>query len=113
MGSIGWSTLGEAFNKWSYSVRGRVFTRVARDALLAPEHASVLDVGSGTGFYLDLWQRLGVGRITGSDLTPVAVERLARRYPMATIKKVDIGAQIYRCRLVRTTQFRSWTSSFT
>ena len=51
----------------------------------------MLDVGSGTGFYLDLWQRVGAGRITGSDLTPVAVERLARRYPMATIKKLDIG----------------------
>jgi SAM-dependent methyltransferase len=91
LGSVGWITLGEPFNKWSYAVRGRVFTRAARDAVLAPENASVLDVGSGTGFYLDLWQRLGAGRITGSDLTPVAVERLARRYPTATIQKLDIG----------------------
>jgi SAM-dependent methyltransferase len=91
LGSTGWKTLGEAFNEWSYAVRARVFTRVARDALPAPKHASVLDVGSGTGFYLDLWQRLGVQRITGSDLTPVAIEQLARRYPAATVQKVDIG----------------------
>lgn len=91
LGSVGWSTLGEPFNRWAYAIRGRVFTRAARDAVIAPEHASVLDVGSGTGFYLDLWQRLGVGRITGSDLTSVAVERLARRYPTATIHKLDIG----------------------
>jgi SAM-dependent methyltransferase len=91
LGSTGWKTLGEAFNEWSYAVRARVFTRVARDAVPAPEQASVLDVGSGTGFYLELWQRLGVGRLTGSDLTPVAVERLILRYPTATIQKVDIG----------------------
>lgn len=91
LGSVGWSTLGESFNKWAYVVRGRVFTRAARDAVIAPERADVLDVGSGTGFYLDLWQRLGVSRITGSDLTPVAVERLARLYPRTTIQKLDIG----------------------
>ena len=91
LGSTGWKTLGEAFNKWSYAVRGRVFTRVARDALPTRDHASVLDMGSGTGFYLDLWQRLGAARFTGSDLTPVAVERLTRRYPTATIQRVDIG----------------------
>ena len=91
LGSVGWSTLGEPFNRWAYAIRGRVFTRAARDAVIAPERASVLDVGSGTGFYLDLWQRLGVGRITGSDLTSVAVERLARLYPTATINKMDIG----------------------
>jgi SAM-dependent methyltransferase len=91
LGSVGWITLGRSFNKWSYAVRGRIFTRVARRAVPAPEHASVLDVGSGTGFYLDLWQRLRVGQITGSDLTPVAVEHLAGLYPTATIQKVDIG----------------------
>jgi SAM-dependent methyltransferase len=91
LGSVGWSTLGEPFNKWCYAVRGRVFARAAREAVLAPELASVLDVGSGTGFYLDLWQRLGAAHITGSDLTPVAVERLARLYPAATIRQMDIG----------------------
>jgi 2-polyprenyl-3-methyl-5-hydroxy-6-metoxy-1,4-benzoquinol methylase len=91
LGSTGWSSLGEAFNEWSYAVRRRVFTRVARDALLERECASVLDVGSGTGFYLDLWQRLGVSQITGSDLTSVAVERLAGHFPTTTIRKVDIG----------------------
>ena len=54
--------------------------------------ANVLDVGSGTGFYLDLWQRLGAAHITGSDLTEVAVEGLAGRFPGRSIERVDIGA---------------------
>jgi 2-polyprenyl-3-methyl-5-hydroxy-6-metoxy-1,4-benzoquinol methylase len=91
LGSTGWSSLGEAFNEWSYAVRRRVFTRVARDAVPARADANVLDVGSGTGFYLDVWQRLGVSQITGSDLTSVAVERLAQRFPAATVERVDIG----------------------
>ncbi len=91
LASTGWSTLGQPFNAWSYAVRRRVFNRVAGDTVPHRESASVLDVGSGTGFYLDLWQRLGVGQITGTDLTPVAVDHLARRYPAATIQRVDIG----------------------
>ncbi len=91
LGSVGWSSLGEGFNEWSYAVRRRVFTRVARQALAGRADANVLDVGSGTGFYLDLWQRLGVGHITGSDLTEVAVERLAQRFPGMMIEQMDIG----------------------
>lgn len=91
LGSTGWKTLGEAFNMWSYAVRARVFTRVAKAVVPAPRDARVLDVGSGTGFYLNLWQRIGVRYVTGSDLTPVAVERLAQCYPAATIRQVDIG----------------------
>ena len=83
LGSVGWSSLGESFNEWSYAVRRRVFTRVARDALTETADASVLDVGSGTGFYLDVWQQLGVSHITGSDLTDVAVQHLAQGFRAA------------------------------
>jgi SAM-dependent methyltransferase len=91
LGSVGWSSLGEKFNEWSYAVRRRVFGRAACRALAGRADANVLDVGSGTGFYLDLWQRLGAGYLTGCDLTEVAAQRLEQRFPGATIKRVDIG----------------------
>lgn len=37
----------------------------------------ILDIGSGTGFYVDLWKRLGARSITGSDFAPFAVRALA------------------------------------
>lgn len=91
LGSVGWISLGEAFNRWSYAVRRRVFAR-AVDATFGPtDTLTVLDVGSGTGFYLQQWQRLGAKRITGCDLTPVAVDELTRRFPAANICRIDIG----------------------
>lgn len=92
LGSTGWLSLGERFNGWSYAVRRRVFARLARPALAEKTSPRVLDVGSGTGFYLDLWRQLGVHDLVGSDLTPAAVERLAARFPAATIERLDIGA---------------------
>jgi SAM-dependent methyltransferase len=89
LGGVGYQGLGEAFNRWGYRARRRVFRRVVRE-FVAPG-ARVLDVGSGTGFYLALWRELGAGSITGSDLTKVAVERLAERNPGVEAVRLDIG----------------------
>jgi SAM-dependent methyltransferase len=56
--------------------------------------ANVLDVGSGTGFYVQLWQEIGVLSITGSDLTDVAVAHLPQDFPENEFLRVDIGAPI-------------------
>ncbi|WP_159944030.1 MULTISPECIES: class I SAM-dependent methyltransferase [unclassified Nocardiopsis] len=76
---VGYRALGRPFNTWMYRVREEVFLReVSR---LEPGRASVLDVGSGTGFYVGLWARTGVGDITGCDMTDAAVRRLRGRFP--------------------------------
>jgi 2-polyprenyl-3-methyl-5-hydroxy-6-metoxy-1,4-benzoquinol methylase len=92
LGATGWSGLGESFNRWSYAVRTRVFARAVRETLGDVSSLSVLDVGSGTGFYLDAWLRLGVTDLEGSDLTSAAVARLSARYPDVAIHQLDIGA---------------------
>src|ERR1043166_8271428 len=53
----------------------------------------VLDVGSGTGFYVDRWLRLGA-RVTGLDLTEIAVAELSRAFPAARFLRADIGASL-------------------
>jgi SAM-dependent methyltransferase len=50
----------------------------------------VLDVGSGTGFYIDRWHELGVSSVTGADLTETAVERLRHRYPDDRFVRFDV-----------------------
>jgi SAM-dependent methyltransferase len=93
LSGVGWIGLGESFNRWMYRVRARVFSAaVRREADTAPADMKVLDIGSGTGFYLDLWRRLGAGAITGSDFTNVVVERLRARRPGTEIRQLDIGA---------------------
>jgi 2-polyprenyl-3-methyl-5-hydroxy-6-metoxy-1,4-benzoquinol methylase len=80
-----------------YRVRGAVFDRVVgRESPAASGSGSgwlgkrALDVGAGTGFYVDRWQRLGAD-VTGLDLTDVAVSELARSFPQAAFVRADIG----------------------
>jgi SAM-dependent methyltransferase len=88
---VGWLGLGPEFNKWLYAVRRSVFRR-AVDGRVDLGRARVLDVGSGTGFYVALWNELGVSEVMGSDLTSVAVERLRDRFPGVRFDKLDITA---------------------
>jgi hypothetical protein len=60
---VGYLGAGEAFNACKYEVRRRLF--LARVPPLLPQGPiDVLDVGSGTGVYVDLWKGLGA-RVTG------------------------------------------------
>lgn len=91
LAGVGWLGLSEPFNRWMYAVRRRVFKRALRRRF-DPSQARVLDVGSGTGFYIALWDELGVPDITGCDLTRVAVERLLDRFPGIRFEHLDISA---------------------
>jgi SAM-dependent methyltransferase len=88
---VGYIGLGEGYNHWMYRVRRHVFLREARRLFRDRGDLSVLDIGTGTGFYLDRWHELGVGRVTGSDLTEVAVANLQRRNPLDSIVRFDAG----------------------
>jgi SAM-dependent methyltransferase len=73
-----------------YEVRRRLF--LAQVPPLLPRRSiDVLDVGSGTGFYVDLWKRLGA-RVTGADLTATSVQRLRASHPDCEFVQADVGA---------------------
>jgi SAM-dependent methyltransferase len=102
LAGVGYLGLGRRFNEWMYRVRGEVFDRVVqglrpgsgeRSAVSGWADAEVLDVGAGTGFYVDRWQKLGA-RVTGLDLTEVAVEELSRCFPSAQFVRADIGREL-------------------
>jgi len=88
---VGYKALGRAFNIWMYRVRAEGFRREAATLPVDLPRARVLDIGSGTGFYVRNWRALGVESITGSDLTRAAVERLRERFPKASFLQLDIA----------------------
>lgn len=98
VGQLGW---GIHFNRWAYRARRRVFLRVVRSLDIDFGSAHTLDIGAGTGFYIDRWKELGARSVAGIDLTDVAVSRLRERYPECSFYKVDIGAEIPEFRDVR------------
>jgi SAM-dependent methyltransferase len=91
VGDIGLST---AYNGYLYRMRALAFRRAVRRLGLRPGDLDVLDVGSGTGFYVDQWLRLGVAGLTGSDLTETAVSQLSLTRPLAQFVRCDIGGPL-------------------
>jgi len=107
---VGYLRLGRRFNRWMYRVRGLVFDEAVRrywrvgaglSARTSPApaesrvpsaecQAKVLDVGAGTGFYVERWLALGAS-VTGLDLTEVSVGNLRERFPAARFLRADIG----------------------
>lgn len=65
--------------------------------LLSDHHVNtpsrVLDIGAGTGIWVDFWRELGATDIIGLDLTEAAVTGLQHRFPNHTFVKGDIGAE--------------------
>lgn len=86
VGLIEW---GEQFNLWLYRIRRRFFLKTIQQH--GVEQGKVLDIGSGTGFYLECWRDLGREDIHGMDLTDVAVQKLRKKFADMTIHCGDIG----------------------
>ena len=88
---VGFKKLGPAFNKWAYKVRKNVFMKVLKGMNLNFQQSSALDIGSGTGFYIQAWRELMVKDITGADISKTAVENLKNTFKQQTFHQIDIG----------------------
>lgn len=86
--TVGWLGLGASFNAWMYRIRARQFRRLMRRYVTSGSR--VLDVGAGSGFYVDLWQRLGA-RVDGCDITQASVDALRVRFPNSRFERVNVG----------------------
>jgi SAM-dependent methyltransferase len=88
--SVGYAGLGVPYNVWMYRVRARVVERQLRKAGIDLSTRDVLDIGSGTGFYVRLWSRLGAKTVTGSDFSPFAVRALREQFPDKRFFELDV-----------------------
>lgn len=91
---VGYSKLGQPFNNWGYKVRKKAFLNVIQDLHFDFKNADVLDIGSGTGFYIALWNALKAQKVSGVDITEVAVNNLKSIFPESDFLQLDIGADI-------------------
>lgn len=89
LAAVGYEGLGLPYNRWLYRMRHTVFQQVVRAVRPDWGTAQVLDIGSGTGFYVNEWRRLGAS-VTGSDLTRVAVENLSQAFPETRFAQFDV-----------------------
>ena len=60
-------------------------------AIAASPADTVLDVASGTGFYVERWREAGVRSVIGSDVSETAVRRLRADFPGTRFDRFDIS----------------------
>jgi SAM-dependent methyltransferase len=53
----------------------------------------VLDIGAGSGVWINYWERAGASQISGLDLTETAVNGLRGRFPSHDFRVGDIGSK--------------------
>ncbi len=84
---VGYPELSLAYNRCLYRAMAASVSRaIRRGSWKGTDWANVdvLDIGSGTGFWIEFWSLLGVQRLAGIDLTAAAVQNLTARYPKVT-----------------------------
>lgn len=79
--AVGYPDLPLLFNEYSYANTARAVLRGLRASDVEIQGRNVLDIGSGTGFWIELWTREAAADVSGTDLAPNAVERLGARFP--------------------------------
>ena len=99
LAGVGHAGVGLAFNRWAYKVRRRVLLRALKDLNIPIEGSRLLELGFGTGFYLDLWRERAVKQVIGFDITEIAVNAARERFGSGAtaawrFNKADIGAPL-------------------
>ena len=90
----GYIGLGKNYNSWMYKVRRHIVSRKLQKFKSNLGNAEVLDIGSGSGFYVDIWKQLGVKSITGCDITSVSVKNLKSKHPQGEFIEFDISSNL-------------------
>lgn len=89
VGSLGRST---RFVELQYRQRlYQLNSGLRRNGLTNISGRSVLDVGAGTGIWLDFWHRHGVSKVAGLDFTQASVDMLRQRFPHDQIVRADLS----------------------
>jgi 2-polyprenyl-3-methyl-5-hydroxy-6-metoxy-1,4-benzoquinol methylase len=94
LNGVGYEGLGNSYNEVLYKIRKRIFQNLLKLLNLKDHQVEILDIGSGTGFYIDFFKENGFKKICGSDITEVAVNNLKRRYPGFNFYQLDIGEKV-------------------
>lgn len=93
LNGVGDITLGLSYNKWSYKVTRNVLNRLLKKHLHNFKNPELLDIGSGTGFIVEILSQFS-GNVTGVDITSVAVAELKRRFHSLQFYETDISTDV-------------------
>lgn len=82
------------YNRYMYALKARALDRALESSGVSVKDKGALDIGCGSGFFIDYYLKAGARSVTGIDITDISVEALRKRYPAAAFMKVDIGSSV-------------------
>lgn len=85
---VGHQSYSLAYNRWLYRRKGRVLEQVFANIELSDK--TVLDVGCGTGFFLE-WFQQREASVAGIDISATAVKALQERFPESWLARMDFS----------------------
>jgi len=88
---VGYTGLDETYNKYLYSLKASALDNILNKYSITIKGKSVLDVGCGTGFFIEYYSKMGAKKITGIDITKVSISMLKEKYPTYNFKVTDIS----------------------
>lgn len=94
LGGVGHIGYSESYNKWLYLAKERCLLKSLQKRNISLKGQRVLDVGSGTGYWLEWYSRRGIEEIVGIDISGIAVRNLRKKFPNLQIKQADIAKEI-------------------
>ncbi len=96
---VGYISFSKFYNRWLYKTKTHILNKIIAENKISIEQKEILDIGSGTGFFVDYYIKRGA-KITGLDITDISVKLLSEKYPQAKFYCRDITADILDARFV-------------
>jgi len=90
--TIGHLGLGYIYNNWLYRARFHAMHRALRKLNLDVSRKSLIDIGVGSGSWIPFWQKHGIAKIVGLDITSASIRALRNQYPQLEFIKRNICA---------------------
>ncbi len=78
------------YNRWLYRRQTDVVGQVVASLDVDPRELRILDVGSGTGAFIDFFEAYRPAGLVGCDFTDTAVSLLRRRFPSRRFHRWDV-----------------------
>lgn len=89
---VGFLGLSPSFVEYQYHLRRYQVELILRHYGLADLRGrSVLDIGSGTGIWLDFWHRHRASSVAGLDFAQPSIDRLRIQFPNDLIVQTDVS----------------------
>lgn len=89
---VGYRRRSRAFNRWVYRARTELLDELFEQYGWPFKGRAILDIGCGTGYFIDHWLQRKAGKVEGIDVTEVSVNRLTEKFPEARFRLADVGA---------------------